>query len=129
VPKAAPRLPDEAVHLAAVDVANRVEVLVRAAVVLVRAVVVGPDAATPEGVRHPDREAAVAARDAVGSGIRAEEAVEGAVLLHHDDDVADLVDARGARAGRSARESEAPGNRDGNGENDQNRTPRHRRRA
>ena len=103
VPQAAPGLADEAVHLAAVDVPDRVEQLVRAAVVLVPAVVVGPRAHVPDRVRYADGEMSVPPRDAVRARVRAEELVERAVLLHHDHDVADLVDPGRARRDRPFR--------------------------
>src|SRR6185437_7075124 len=49
--------------------------------------------ALTDSVRHADRRHAVLHRDPVGVRIRAEEGVEGAVLLHDHDDMADLVDA------------------------------------
>src|SRR6185437_8569825 len=46
-----------------------------------------------DAVRHAHRRQPVLHRDPVGVRVGAEERVEGAVLLHEHDDVADLVDA------------------------------------
>ena len=85
-------LPDEAVHLAVVDVGDRVHLAVRAAAVDVGGVVVGTVAAAGR-VRHADRGHPMAHRDAVRPGIGAEVTVVRPVLLHDDDHVLDLVDA------------------------------------
>ena len=90
----APGLAHEAVHLPAVDVADRVEVLVRAAAVAVAGVVVRVEADSAAGIRRADGEVPAAPRQAVRSRVRAEVGVERAVLLHDHDDVADLVDPR-----------------------------------
>ena len=90
------RLSDEAVHLAAVDVVNRIERPVRAADVSVVRVVEGADAAVRERVRDAHGRTAVFHRDPVRAGKRAEVRVEGAVLLHDHDHVLDRVNARGA---------------------------------
>jgi hypothetical protein len=89
---AAPRLADEAVHRAAAHVAHGVEVLVRAAAVPVARVVVRIDADVRARIGHAHGEAAVSARQTVGSRVRPEIGVERAVLLHDHDHVADLVD-------------------------------------
>ena len=85
-------LGDETVHLAAGDVAHRVAVAVRTALVAVERVVVGPLADVPPRIGNADRRLARLHRDPVGAGVRAEVGVERAVLLHDDHDVADLVD-------------------------------------
>src|SRR6185437_5517791 len=75
--------------------------------------------ALTDSVRHADRRHAVLHGDPVGVRIRAEEGVEGAVLLHDHDDVADLVDAawRGdaavARRGGAATRARAGGEQEG----------------
>ena len=97
-------LADEAIHLAAVDVADRVRMTMGTAGVDEAGVVVGPHA-RPDGVRdahlgHP----VLLHGDAVGSREGAEVGVEGAVLLHDDDDVLDLRQARlRGRRGRRLR--------------------------
>ena len=92
--QAAAGLADEPVHPAAGQVPHRVEVLVRAAGVAVGVVVVRLEATARARVRRADRESVAVARNPVRAGIRAEVGVERAVLLHHDHDVPDLVDAR-----------------------------------
>ena len=87
-----PGLPLEAVHLPVIDVAHRVDRVVRAAGVAVGRVVVRLDADVRLRVGVADGRHAVLHRDPVGAGERAEVGVEGAVLLHDDHDVADLVD-------------------------------------
>jgi hypothetical protein len=79
---------DEPVHPAAVDVEDRVAVVVRAAGVAIGAVVVGPLAQATLRIGN-----AHALRNPVCTGIRAEVGVERAVLLHDHDHVPDLVDA------------------------------------
>ena len=94
---------DEAVHRAAVHVGHRVGLAVRPAAVTVGFVMVGAGAPALR-VGHAHRGHPVPHRDAVGPRERAEVAVERPVLLHHDDHVLDLVDARrhqvSARSGR-----------------------------
>ena len=87
-------LSDEAVHPAAMEVADIAAVGVRPAVVLVGRVVVRALAAVPAGIGQARHLARVAGEpgEPVGAGIRAEVGVERAVLLHDDHDVADLVD-------------------------------------
>ena len=104
---------DEAVHRAAVDVADRVEPGVRAAEVAVARVVERPDA-TAARVGH-----AHVSWDAVRARIRAEIGVERTVLLHDHDDVLDLVDA--LRNGCAARHD---GRRRSRGEPARSRTYR-----
>src|SRR3954462_1180416 len=94
---AAPGPDDEPVHLAAVDVADRVAVVGRPAGVAVGGVVVGPDARLVRRIGYTHRRHPALHRDAVGAGIRPEVGVERAVLLHDHDDVLDVVDA-GIRA-------------------------------
>jgi hypothetical protein len=93
-------LGDETVHLPAIDVRRRVGGTVRAAVVEIGGVVIGPVAAAGRRVGYADGGDAVAHRNAVGSGKGTEVAVERAVLLHDHDDVLDLVDALGHAACR-----------------------------
>jgi len=95
-------LGDEAVHLAAVDVGDGIHLAVRSAAVDVVGVVVGRDALPRQGIRHADGEGAVGDRQPVGARIETEIFVEGPVLLHDDDHVLDLVDARPGRC-QSAR--------------------------
>ncbi len=101
-------LPDEAVHRAATDVGDRVGLAVRAA-----AVHVGPVAiragAPARRIRHADRRHPVAHRDAVRPGIGPEVGVERPVLLHHDDHVLDLVDARRHHVGTGRPARDPPG--------------------
>ena len=94
------RLALEAVHLAVIDVADRVDRVVRAARVAIGRVVVRLDADVRLRVGVADGRHAVLHRDPVGAGIRAEVGVEGAVLLHDDHDVADLVDPPGSCGAR-----------------------------
>jgi hypothetical protein len=89
----------EAVHLAVIDVADRVDRVVRAARVAIGGVVVRLDADVRLRVGVADGRHAVLHRDPGGAGIRAEVGVEGAVLLHDDYDVADLVNP--PRSGRA----------------------------
>ena len=89
---------DEARHAAPGDVAHRVDVVVRAAGVPVRGIVVGPPAAPVQRIGHAHGEPAVTAREAVRTGVRAEVGVEGTVLLHDHDHVADLLDPRVSRS-------------------------------
>src|SRR5579884_1591231 len=116
-PDAALRLGNEAVHLAAVDVGDGVGGRVRPAVVEVGGVVVGVDAGVVLGVGDADGELAVLGGEAVGAGEGAEVGVEGAVLLHDDDDVLDLVDALGGRraARRGGRDGAAGGGEEDHG--------------
>jgi hypothetical protein len=92
---------DEAVHATAVDVVDRVDVVVRTAGVAVARVVERPLAPAAHRIVDAD-----VLRDAVGAGEHAEVGVEGPVLLHDHDDVPDLVDAavRPRRPGRDERE-------------------------
>ena len=83
---------DEAVHAPAVDVLLAGERAVRAARVVGAVRVEERLHAASDSVRHAHRRHAVLHRDPVGVGIGAEEGVEGAVLLHDHDHVADLVD-------------------------------------
>ena len=113
---------DEAVHAAAVDVLLAGERAVRAAGI-VRAVRFEERAhALADAVRHADRRHAVLHRDPVGVRVRAEEGVEGAVLLHDHDHVADLVDAavrsRTANARRRAATSRRSGGEQEQGDGD-----------
>jgi hypothetical protein len=91
-------LPLEAVHLPVIDVADRVDRVVRAARVAIGGVVVRLDADVRLRVGVADGRHAVLHRDPVSAGERAEVGVEGAVL-HHDHDVADLVNP--PRSGRA----------------------------
>ncbi len=86
-------LADKAVHLGISDVGHRVGVTVGASAVHVVDIVEGLVTATPRWVGDTNGGHAVLHRDAVGAGERPEIAVERAVLLHHDDHMADLVDA------------------------------------
>jgi len=85
-------LPDEPVHLAAVEVGDRRGGTVRAALVEVVWIVEGGDAGARMGIGH-----AGTGRDAVGTGIGAEVGVEASVLLHDHHDVANLVNTHGYR--------------------------------
>ena len=102
---------DEPVHLATVDVRDAVgQVVPRTAVHQAR-IVVGLVAALGSWIGHADRELAVLDRDAVRPGVGPEERIERPVLLHDDDDMADLVDPgrhRGRR-GRARRLARAAG--------------------
>jgi hypothetical protein len=96
-------LADEAVHPAVVDVSDGIDMVVRAAAVPVLGVVERPDAAVRRRIGQADLRDAVAHRDSVRAGIRAEVGVEGSVLLHDHDDVPDLVDAGNPRSRRAMR--------------------------
>ena len=74
-------------------VAERVDVIVRAACVAVRGVVVGPLAAPRQRIRRANGRHAVAHRNPVRAGKRAEIRIERTVLLHDHDHVPDLVNA------------------------------------
>jgi hypothetical protein len=89
-------LPLEAVHLPVIDVTDRVDGVVRPAGVAIGRVVVRLDADVRLRVGVANGRHAVLHRDPVGAGERAEVGVEGAVLLHDDHDVADLVDPPGS---------------------------------
>ena len=93
-------LPDEAVHLAVVDVCHRIGLGMRAAAIDVGGVVVRPGASAA-GVRHTDGWHTRVHGEAVGPRKGTEVAVEGPVLLHDDDHVLDLVDARRRHVGPS----------------------------
>jgi hypothetical protein len=80
-------LRDEAVHLAAVDVRDRVRLAVRASAVEVIPVVIGLDAGAGR-VRQAD-----ILGQSIGARKGTEVAIEGAVLLHDHDHVLDLVDS------------------------------------
>ena len=82
------RLGHEAVHPSVVDVGHGVVDRVRAAVVDVGRIVERGHAAAVNRIRH-----AHSGRNPVSARVRAEVAVERAVLLHDDHDVLDLVDA------------------------------------
>src|SRR3989440_7147105 len=88
---------DETIQLAAVDIGSHVDLLVRTAGVAVLVVEVRLDALVGQGIGHADRGDTVVPGDAVGAGIGAKVAVEGAVLLHDDNHVLDGVDAAGRR--------------------------------
>ena len=90
---------DEPVHLAAGDVGLVSRRAVGPAVVVVMTVTEGAMAPMSLGIRyarHPPR-VVRETPDTVGMGISAEVVVEGAVLLHDDHDMADLVDPPAAR--------------------------------
>ena len=89
------RLPDEAVHLAAVDVCERVLRPVRAALVPRVRIMERADAAVSEQIGHADRGTAALHREPVGARVGAEVGVERAVLLHDHHHVPDRVDAGG----------------------------------
>ena len=93
---------DEPVHLAAVNVREGVGEVVPGTAVDQAGVVVGLVAALRPRVGYAHGELTVPGRDPVGSGVGAEERVERPVLLHDDDDVADLADAA-RREGRMRR--------------------------
>ena len=97
------RGPHEAVHLPAVGILDRVLPAMLATAVHQARVVIRPVALTPARIWHAHREMAVLSRDAVRSGIRAEERVERPVLLHDHYHVPDLVDAGQHRRRRSLR--------------------------
>jgi hypothetical protein len=111
--------PDEAVHTSPVDIGDRIGLSVRTPGVEIARVVEGLLATACRGIRRADRElAARSPRQAVRTGVGAEVLIEGAVLLHDQDHVLDLVDPRkvlrprGARrpvAGRSERDAERDG--------------------
>ncbi len=86
---------DEPVHLATVDVGDRVEVPVRTPARVDVGADVGRDAATALiGVGDTDREGPVClGRDPVGAGVGAEVVIERSVLLHDEDEVVDLLQA------------------------------------
>ena len=86
-------LADEAVHLAAVDVARRVRIVVRSTTVDVGVIDVGRHARAVRRIGHAHGRLAVLHRDPVGARKRTEVGVERPVLLHDHDDVLDLVDA------------------------------------
>ena len=90
--------------LPAFDVVDRRDVVVRPAVLVDRPCDVRRHAgAALELVRHADRERAVGVRrDAVGARVGAEVLIEAAVLLDDEDQVLQLVDARGP-GGRARR--------------------------
>ena len=90
----------EAVHLAAGHVELRVRLVMWSAAIDRARVVVGPHAGSTIGVRDTDLGLAVRLHgDAVGPGVGPEVVVEGAVLLHDDDDVLDLPEP--GRVGRA----------------------------
>ena len=82
---------DEPVHLAVVDIADRVRVVVRAAEIAIGGGVERPHAVMGERVGDADRRNAVLHRDPVRARKGAEERIERPVLLHDDHDVLDLV--------------------------------------
>ena len=84
----ASRLAQKSVHLAAVDIRNCVRMSVRTALIAVVAVMIR--------FRASDRRIgnAHSGRNPIRTRIRAEIGIERAILLHDDDDVADLMDAR-----------------------------------
>jgi hypothetical protein len=99
--------PDEAVHAATVHVQLGGERAVRAAGVVVAVDVQERSHALADAVRDAHRRRAAPHRDPVGVRIRAEEGVEGAVLLHDHEHVLDHMDAvrpgvRGPAAGQRA---------------------------
>jgi len=85
---------DEAVHQPAINTVERVGPIVGAALVDEFGVVGGGDAGTAGRVGDAD-----AGRDAFGAGIGAEVMIEAAILLHDEDEVLDLLEAR-RRGGR-----------------------------
>ncbi len=91
------------IHLAGVDVGQRIGLAVRSAAVHIMGVVVGVDTLAGEGIRRADGKDAVGIRQPVRTGIPPEIGVEGPVLLHDDDHVLDLVDAGAAGRGQDAR--------------------------
>ena len=93
---AGPGRPREPVHGPAVDVTLGRDLVVRTAPVDQRRVVVRAHASADAGNGHAHGRHAATHRDPVGAGEGAEVIVERPVLLHHDDHVADLVDAIGA---------------------------------
>ena len=103
-----PSRPHEPVHLAVVDVHHAaIEVVVRPAQILVVAVVVGVAARRSarrrrwmtehhtQRVQVADEKVAVRSWNPIRAGVHAEVGVEGAVLLHDEDHMLDLVDAAG----------------------------------
>ena len=114
-----PGLAHEPVHLAVVDVAGGVEVLVRPAAVAVARIVERVEADPGARIRRADGEMAVVPWQPVRSRVSAEVRVEGPVLLHDHDDVADLVDPRdhmGVRLFRPREEGESDDQRHREGE-------------
>ena len=105
---------DEAVHASAVDIALPGERAVRAARVVGAVRVEERPHAAADSVRHAHRRPAVFPRDPVGARVGAEEGIEGAVLLHDHDHVADLVDvAAAACVSRGGAAATAPRRREG----------------
>jgi hypothetical protein len=90
---------DEAVHAPAVHVPLARERAVLATGVVAAVPIEERLHALPDPVRRADRRPAVLHGDPVGVRVRAEEGVEGAVLLHDHDHVPDLVDAGPRRVG------------------------------
>src|SRR5579885_629223 len=84
-------LPDEAVHLAAVNVCRGVGLPVWTAAIHVIGVVIGLVTGAGFGIRHADGGDAILHGNAVGAGIGAKIRVEGTVLLHDDNDMLDLI--------------------------------------
>ena len=95
---------DKAVHLAAVDREIGGFCAVGAAGVFVTGVVIGTHARAGLRIGNADLRETVAHRDAIGAGEGAEVTIEGAVLLHDDDDVLDFMNtvvcSDGARRNR-----------------------------
>src|SRR5262249_2030436 len=83
-------LRNEAVHSSPVDVCQRIRLGVGAAMVHVALVVKWLHALQAHGIGDAHRRDARAHRDAVGTGERAEVAIERTGLLHDDDYVVDL---------------------------------------
>ena len=97
---------DEPVHPSAVEILVRGMRRMRAPAVPDTVVVERPDAVMSHGIGQADGGSSVHHGDAVGAGVRAEVGVERPVLLHHHDDVLDLVDPRGPRRAAAQRERE-----------------------
>jgi hypothetical protein len=100
--------PDEAVHLAAMDVRYGVHETMGGTAIHEAGIVVRPVTTLSARIWHANRKVAVPIRDSVRARIGSEERIEGPVLLHDDDDVPDLADSLRDHVGPGGRRSGRP---------------------